>query len=473
MLFNSFAYAIFLPCIFGAYWILPYKCRWLILLIASYYFYMRWNVRYAVLIAATTIVSYFCALLLEKMQRNVWKNLILFLALLVSGGILYVFKYFNFSMDLLSYFISVNPVHLNLILPVGISFYTFQTVGYVIDVYRGEVRAEKNIGIYAAFVSFFPQLVAGPIERTVNLMPQIKNKKQFDYSKACYGSRLILWGLYKKMVIADNLALFVDKIYGGVTSFTCFSLLLAMFFFSIQIYCDFSGYSDIARGSAKLFNIELMENFRSPYFSAGIREFWGRWHISLSSWFRDYVYIPMGGNRVSKSRNIMNILCTFLVSGLWHGASFNFIIWGGLHGVRQVYENAFEVKEDRNHDIYWCIRVVCTYLFVTFAWNFFRASDMHDAVYVLRNMFSGIGNLKTYLINGLDSLEINWHEGRKIIVLYYMPLFLYDFFSIKEDVCMWIGKKNIVIRYMFIFVIIVMILLYGYVGKSNFVYFQF
>lgn len=246
-----------------------------------------------------------------------------------------------------------------------------------------------------------------------------------------------------------------------------------MFFFSIQIYCDFSGYSDIARGSAKLFNIELMENFRSPYFSAGIREFWGRWHISLSSWFRDYVYIPMGGNRVSKSRNIMNILCTFLVSGLWHGASFNFIIWGGLHGVRQVYENAFEVKEDRNHDIYWCIRVVCTYLFVTFAWNFFRASDMHDAVYVLRNMFSGIGNLKTYLINGLDSLEINWHEGRKIIVLYYMPLFLYDFFSIKEDVCMWIGKKNIVIRYMFIFVIIVMILLYGYVGKSNFVYFQF
>lgn len=329
MLFNSLAYAIFLPSVFLLYWILPHKFRWMLLLVSSYFFYMTWNTKYVVLISTTTVVSYLCAILIEKTEKVVFKRLSFIGAVVISLGILYFFKYYNFSMDLLERFISLNAPRYSFLLPVGISFYTFQTLSYVIDVYNGKVAAEKNIGIYATFVSFFPQLVAGPIERTSNLMPQIKSEKRFDYDSAKYGMRLILWGLFKKMVIADNLALWVDQVYGDVISYEGCSLALAAFFFSIQIYCDFSGYSDIARGSAKLLNIELMDNFKSPYFSASIREFWSRWHISLSTWFRDYVYIPLGGNRVSKGRNILNYLATFLISGLWHGANLTFVVWGG------------------------------------------------------------------------------------------------------------------------------------------------
>lgn len=330
MLFNSLEYAIFLPCVFLLYWVLPHKLRWVILLISSYYFYMSWNAKYVVLIATTTFVSYICAIFIEKTEKTVYKRFCLIVGLVLSLGILYFFKYYNFSMDLIERFVPITAPRYSFLLPVGISFYTFQTLSYVIDVYRGEVSAEKNLGIYATFVSFFPQLVAGPIERTANLMPQINSKKNFNYESARYGVRLALWGLFKKMVIADNLAVWVDKVYGNVTSYEGCSLAVAAFFFSIQIYCDFSGYSDIARGSAKLLDIELMENFRSPYFSASIKEFWGRWHISLSTWFRDYVYIPLGGNRVSKGRNVINYMITFLVSGLWHGDNLTFVVWGGI-----------------------------------------------------------------------------------------------------------------------------------------------
>lgn len=473
MLFNSFAYAVFLPCVFLLYWTLPDKCRWVLLLVSSYYFYMRWNAKYALLIAGTTLVSYLCALFIEKTDRVLWKKALVFLAVSVSLAVLYVFKYFNFSMDLLARFFPVSPARLNFLLPVGISFYTFQTLSYVIDVYKGGGKTERHLGVYAAFVAFFPQLVAGPIERADNLMPQIRKGRAFDYGAACYGVRLILWGLYKKMVVADNLAVWVDRVYGGVASFSGFSLFLATVFFSIQIYCDFSGYSDIARGSAKLLNIDLVENFKSPYFSASIREFWSRWHISLSTWFRDYVYIPMGGNRVSKSRNICNTLATFLVSGLWHGAGLTYLVWGGVHGAGQVYENAFGVQKCRARDIYWWLRVACIFGFATFAWVFFRAANVHDAWYVLRNMFSGAGSGKAYVIAGLGALGIGKSTAWKILVLYCLPVFLYDYLSLERDICLWMGRQHAAARYAYVIGMAVLILVFGYAGQSSFVYFQF
>jgi D-alanyl-lipoteichoic acid acyltransferase DltB (MBOAT superfamily) len=262
------------------------------------------------------------------------RKVLLLLTLSVSLGILFIFKYFNFVSESFSQIcrllsIPIHSVTLKLILPVGISFYTFQTLSYVIDVYKGKVKAEHHFGKYAAFITFFPQLVAGPIERTENLLHQINEKHFFDYEQAAYGMKLMAWGFFKKLVIADNLAVFVDLIYGNVSSYQGFSLILATVFFSIQIYCDFSGYSDIAIGTARLFGIELMTNFRSPYFSGTVKEFWSRWHISLSTWFRDYIYIPLGGNRKGRIRQYTNLMITFFASGAWHGANWTFLMWGG------------------------------------------------------------------------------------------------------------------------------------------------
>lgn len=345
MNFNSLEYAAFLPIVFALYWALPHKFRWVLLLISSYYFYMSWNPRYVVLILFTTAVSYAAALLLEKYRNRASRNVILAGTLISCLGVLFFFKYFNFASESVAavarYFsFSMQPITLKLLLPVGISFYTFQTLSYVIDVYRGEVKAERNFGIYAAFISFFPQLVAGPIERTANLLPQIKSEKKFDYDLAMHGARQMLWGFFKKVAVADVAATYVNTAYDTLHSCTGFDLCAAILFFSMQIYCDFSGYSDIAIGTARLFGINLMTNFKSPYFSTSIKEFWSRWHISLSTWFRDYVYIPLGGSRCSKLRNSFNLLVTFLASGLWHGANWTFVVWGGIHGGAQVVEKA-------------------------------------------------------------------------------------------------------------------------------------
>lgn len=285
MLFNSLAFAVFLPIVFILYWAVPHKFRWPVLLVSSYYFYMSWNPEYVILIFLTTVVSYGAALGIERAKKKRTKRWILLLALGVCLGILFTFKYFNFFSasvtSLLSLFaIRLSPVTVNLLLPVGISFYTFQTLSYVIDVYRGDVPAERNLGVYAAFVSFFPQLVAGPIERTGNLLPQITSEKTFDQAKASYGLKLMAWGFFKKLAVADVLGSYVDAAYGSLSACTGFDLLTAIVFFTIQIYCDFSGYSDIAVGTAKLLGIDLMTNFKSPYFSLSIKEFWSRWHIS-------------------------------------------------------------------------------------------------------------------------------------------------------------------------------------------------
>ncbi len=473
MLFNSLSYAIFLPCVFIFYWLLPSKYRWVLLLASSYYFYMSWNAKYVILIASTTIVSYWCAIVMEKTSDQKKKKFCLAAALIVSLGLLFVFKYFNFTIDLVAFMIPVNVKRLNCLLPVGISFYTFQTLSYVIDVYRGRVKAEKHLGIYATFVAFFPQLVAGPIERTSNLLPQIKQSKSFDYGAASYGTRLIVLGLYKKMVIADNLAIYADQVFSDIRAYRGFSLVIAAIFFSFQIYCDFSGYSDIARGSAKLLNIDLMENFKSPYYSSSVREFWSRWHISLSTWFRDYVYIPMGGNRVPKIHNVINLLVTFLISGLWHGANLTFVAWGGLHGCGQVTENLLKVKKIEKRNIIWWGRVIFVFVFVTVLWVFFRATTISDAVYVLKNIIPNTTGFTEYFVNGIEELNFSKSSVVKIITLYLFPIAVYDYCSLKSDVIEWIGKKNVIFRYLYLTAVIIMIIAFGYVGQSTFVYFQF
>lgn len=332
MLFNSFAFAVFLPIVFGLYWIFPHKQRWVVLLLSSCYFYMSWNTKYIVLILFTTIVSYFSAIVLERFPR--YKKWILVVVLFSCLGLLFIFKYFDFVFEsiykiCMIFSIPIHPITLKLMLPVGISFYTFQTLSYVLDVYHGVMKAEYHFGKYMAFVTFFPQLVAGPIERAENLLFQINKKHIFSYEQAVYGMKLITWGMFKKVVIADNFAIYVDLIYNNVHIYKGLSLVVATIMFAFQIYCDFSGYSDIATGTAKLFGIDLMRNFHSPYFSSTFKEFWGRWHISLSTWFRDYIYIPLGGNRNGIAKKYFNLMVTFLISGIWHGANWTFFIWGG------------------------------------------------------------------------------------------------------------------------------------------------
>ena len=312
MEFNSVEFAIFLPIVFAIYWAIPHKFRWMILLLSSYYFYMSWNPKYVVLILFTSIISYIAGRLLAINKNEKIRRCILICTLVACLGVLFFFKYFNFISESIvnaasCFALTMHSVTLNLLLPVGISFYIFQTLSYVIDVYRGNVQPEYNFGIYATFISFFPQLVAGPIERTTNLLPQINSEKKFDYDLAMYGARQMLWGFFKKTAVADVVAVYVDNVYGNLAQCTGLELCIAIFFFTIQIYCDFSGYSDIAIGSAKLLGIKLMTNFSSPYFSLSVKEFWSRWHISLSTWFRDYIYIPLVGNISSKKNNYLNL----------------------------------------------------------------------------------------------------------------------------------------------------------------------
>lgn len=341
MNFNSITFACFLPIVFLLYWLIFKRKQWILLLLASYIFYMTWNVKYVFLLLLTTMISYCCGILLEETKSVKGKRLILGCAVLICMGTLFLFKYVNlftgsFCNMLQAFGVQLHPVTLNLLLPVGISFYTFQTLSYVIDVYLGKVRAERHLGKYAAFIAFFPQLVAGPIERTENLLPQIKREHCFRYEDAVYGLRQMLWGFFKKIVIADTLAYYVDLVYDMPYSYEGGALLIASLFFSLQIYCDFSGYSDIAIGTARLFGIKLMKNFNNPYLSTSINKFWKSWHISLSSWFRDYVYIPLGGNRKGNVRKHINTLITFLLSGLWHGADMTFVLWGGYMGSRKL-----------------------------------------------------------------------------------------------------------------------------------------
>ena len=470
MLFNSWQYALFFPIVFALYWGLPHKFRVYLLLVASYYFYMSWNVKYVVLILFTTLVSYSAALMIYRSESQRMKRVILTLSLVSCLGVLFVFKYFNFFagavVDFLNMFaLHLHPMTLKLLLPVGISFYTFQTLSYVIDVYRGSVKPERNFVVYALFVSYFPQLVAGPIERTNNLLPQIKARHDFNYEQATYGIKLMTWGFFKKLCIADVLAVYADKVFADVYSFEGFSLLLAVFFFTVQIYCDFSGYSDIARGCSKMLGIDLMENFRSPYFSASIREFWSRWHISLSTWFRDYVYIPLGGNRCGRFRHNVNLMITFMISGLWHGASWNFVVWGAVHGLAQVVENAFtRGKRQEVHGLMRGVRVMVTSMFVMMAWVFFRAQSLSEATYIFGHMFLPV---KVGTLGMPNSVKLA--AGLSLLLMS-----INDFLSLKKDTISLISKNSFSIRWSAYLVLGLIVVFFSQKNFAvEFVYFQF
>ena len=479
MLFNSFAFAVFFPIVFILYWWMPHKWRWLLILLSSYYFYMSWNAKYVFIILMTTAVSYYAAILIERKKEKRQKKQIMAVTAVICLGVLFFFKYFNFASEsvtnILNMFtLKMTPLTLNFVLPVGISFYTFQTLSYVIDVYRGDIAAERHFGKYAAFVSFFPQLVAGPIERSSNLLPQIKAKHEFDYNKASYGLKLMAWGYFKKVVIADTLSQIVSKVYDYPQRYQGFALAFATFFFTFQIYCDFSGYSDIAVGTAKMMGIDLMTNFKSPYFSQSIKEFWSRWHISLSTWFRDYVYIPLGGNRVGRIRHYFNLIVTFLVSGLWHGANWTFVIWGTVHGVAQAIEDAvIPKKHKKSTGIIWGARVLLIFLFCSFAWIFFAAKSTPDAIYIITNIFAGIGDLSTYLHTGFSVLEISKID-MVFLSVSILLLIIHDYISLKMDVIAAISSNKRYIRWGVYCIFALWIIINLPVADSTeFIYFQF
>ncbi len=406
MLFNSFEFLIFFPTVIFLYFLLPHKFRWALLLIASYTFYIFWRVKYAIILLFSTLVDYICGRKMatysdaDKKKRRPW----LWISLLTNLGILFTFKYYVFASGAaedLALMLGMNYAApaFEFLLPMGISFYTFQTMSYSIDVYHGRIKAEKHLGIFALFVTFFPQLVAGPIERAGNLLGQLKQEHHFDYNRVTSGLKLMAWGLFKKVVIADHLARIVNQVYNNPNDYQGASLLLATLFFAIQIYCDFSGYSDMAIGAARVMGFNLMENFRRPYFSRSIKEFWGRWHISLSTWFRDYLYIPLGGNRVVKWRWYYNLFVTFLISGLWHGANWTFIVWGALHGlylvVGELTANHREKLNQltglsKNPALLNTLQWAGTFTLVCLAWVFFRANTVSEGLYIVSHMPAGL-----------------------------------------------------------------------------------
>ena len=481
MLFNSNAFYVFLPIVFAAYWLTPRRYRWGVLLAASYYFYMSGDARYVWLLFFTTLVTYGTALLMERTEDKRKRKACMGAALMVCLGLLFFFKYFNFLSEsvtalLKSISLPVSGVTLDLVLPVGISFYTFQTLGYVIDVYKGKTRACRHFGKYATFVSFFPLLLAGPIERAEHLMPQIEKEHRFDTEKAIAGAKLIAWGFFKKIAIADVVASCVNTVYNQVTAYTGIALGAATFLYAFQVYCDFSGYSDIARGVAKLLDIDLVTNFKSPYFAASLKEFWARWHISLSTWFRDYIYIPLGGSRRGKWRTGRNLLVTFLVSGLWHGANWTFVIWGGLHGLGQIVEKEwnrrFPPKNDRRNPF----RVLLVFIFVCVAWIFFRANTLSDAIYVLTHLFEGIGDPVSYVKTGYESLRtagLIQSTDLKLVFLWIALLLAHDFIELRQNVWEWLGRFRKPLRYAFYFGLLFIILYHRQLGEYEFVYFQF
>lgn len=460
---------------------------------------MSWSARYAILIGTSTIITWLCGVLLDYFnvhtpKNTLWcKKIAVIICIIINLGILFFFKYFNFSIDILNYFLlhfNINTVErFSIVLPVGISFYTFQALSYVIDVYRGDTPAEKNLLKYGLFVSFFPQLVAGPIERSKNLLTQIKDlsgKNLFDYERIANGFIIMLWGYFIKMMIADRAAVIVDTVYNSWQNYGSTELILATVLFAIQIYCDFSGYSLIAIGAAQVMGFSLMENFNVPYFAKSIKDFWSRWHISLSTWFRDYLYIPLGGNRCSKLKKYVNLMITFLCSGLWHGAALTYIIWGGIHGLYQIIGQEFKPIRDKiynmfnvktNAESFKLGQIICTFILTDFAWIFFRANSFSDAKGIIGSIFTDF-NPWVLLDGTLGELGLDYAE-LVILFLSCMILFMVDLIKYKQDLRLdyFLAKQNIPFRWAWIIVLSVIILVFGVYGNAYdaqaFIYFQF
>lgn len=501
MLFHSFRFLIFFPAVALVYFVVPKEIRYLWLLIASYYFYMSWNARYAALIAFSTLVTWVSGLLLgacrKKGAGSAAQKWVVAISFFVNLSILGFFKYFDFALGNVNFVLGkmgLGPIErpFDIVLPVGISFYTFQALSYTMDVYREEVEPERNILKYALFVSFFPQLVAGPIERSKNLLIQISQmgqtgrKELFDYDRIASGLRIMLWGYFQKMVVADRIAILVNTVYDSWYFYGTVELLLAAAAFSIQIYCDFASYSTIAIGAARVMGFELMENFDTPYFSRSIQEFWRRWHISLSTWFKDYLYIPLGGSRCGRLRRHVNILVTFLVSGLWHGASWHYVVWGGIHGMFQVVGAETRGLRDRLYAkadtkrasfSFRFGQTVLTFLLTTFAWIFFRAETLSQACSYIKRIFTkpdwwALSDGTIYRL-GLKRMELN------ILLASLWILFAASIVKYKrhETLDAFLAKQCTWFRWLVVAGLFAFIYLFGIYGPgfdaSQFIYFQF
>ncbi len=470
MLFNSLDFFIFLFLVFIGYWFVVYKnlrLQNVLLLVASYVFYGWWDWRFLSLIALSTIIDYTAGFRIYESNEKSIKKRWLWVSIVFNLGMLGFFKYYNFFIDSwIDLFASVgyelqSTWTLQIILPVGISFYTFQTLSYSIDIYKEKLQPTKDFIAFAAFVSFFPQLVAGPIERATNLVPQFLNKRTFTYKTFSYGIKLMIWGFFLKLVVADRAAIYVNAVYNNTENHDGLSFIAATVLFAFQIYGDFAGYSLIAIGTSKLFGFDLMTNFKRPYLSASVSEFWTRWHISLSTWFRDYLYIPLGGNRVAKSRWLFNLFITFLISGLWHGANWTFVVWGALNGLYLILEVLLFKK--RRQGVF---NVILTFVLTNFAWIFFRANSIEDAFFIIKRICTVPGRL--YIGSG-DDITASLYATLAIVILILVELkkeYFNTMFSISNH-------KYEFVRLTGYAVLIYMIMYFGVFGKSQFIYFQF
>lgn len=482
MAFTSFSFGLFLLLAFIIYYSVPPKTQWIVLLCLNIIFYGSYIPYHLSILIVITLITYIGAIKLEKAHSQQFKKIWFGAIIICCVSILIFFKYFNFLSTSLCAIFSfstnrqTNPLLINIILPVGISFYTFQTLGYLIDVYRGNSPAEHHLGIYAVFVSFFPQIISGPIARSNQLLPQYHCGHTFQYKDVTYGLKLMAWGFFKKMAIADSYALYVDTIFNSAERYQGLSLLLASILFSIQIYCDFSGYSDIAIGVAYLFGIHLPQNFRSPYFSTSIKEFWSRWHISLSQWLRDYIYIPLGGNRKGTYHTHRNLLITFFISGLWHGANWTYILWGILHGLGQIIENtlcSLHTAQKFLSSIPKTIKRLLAFAFCTFLWILFRSNSLTDALYIIEHIATGITMPITYLKTAYTDLSLSW-ISIFYLVLPLIPLFLFDYFSLHFDVIDKISSLSVFKRWsIYIGFTLFTIFMMPSASGHSFIYFKF
>ena len=471
MPFNSFNFWLVFPFIFGLYWLIPAKynqARKVFLVLVSYLLYMNWKPAFAIVLLGVSLITFWGGLKLDNQKANGKKSLVWLFALLAVLPLL-VFKYYNFLNDSLSQGLAAIGLKfalpgLNWAIPVGISFFTFQAVGYMLDVYQGKTEAEKNLLDYVLFVSFFPQVTSGPISTANELLPQIKATHKFDYEQGKQGLKFLLWGMFVKLVIADRLGLFVDTVYANYIHYNGATCFVASVFYTLQIYCDFAGYSLMAIGIARTLGFNLPDNFRRPYFAISITDFWKRWHISLTRWLTQHIYIPLGGNRCSKARNYWNIFVTFLVSGIWHGANWTFIVWGCMHGIVQIIEKALGwQKFEGNNGFVKAIRILVTFLLVNFAWIFFRMPDITSAGIVIGKIFTSVG---TPDLSGLDIFS-------KLILFIGMTILVFK--DVKDE---FLSNKLTILRKGFFrwsiyIVLFAMILTLGVLDSGQFIYVNF
>jgi len=480
MLFNSIIFLIFFPIVTLIYFLLPHKFRWAWLLLVSIFFYMTFIPVYILILALLIVIDYSAGIFIEKSSGNK-RTLFLLLSILSTCMVLVIFKYFNFlnmNIEALANFLDWNysPKILGILLPIGLSFHTFQSLSYVIEVYRKKQKAERNFGIYSLYVMFYPQLVAGPIERPYNMLHQFYEKHKFESKRVSEGLLLMLWGFFKKVVIADRLAILVDVVYNNPSNYSGFPLILATVFFAFQIYCDFSGYSDIAIGAARVMGFSLMTNFRRPYYSKSIGEFWRRWHISLSTWFRDYVYIPIGGSRVSVPRWYFNLFIVFLVSGLWHGASWTFVLWGALHGIYMIFSVMTSqirkkfvklTKLNLFPKIHSFFQILITFILVCLGWVFFRAENLDDVYYILTHFFSDFSFNILNIPLGLDIYDL---------IIAFFSILIMEFVQIIQEhkgIGKFLSARPSWFRWSLYLALILWILLFGVFINKEFIYFQF